>query len=143
MRFNHNSIQPENTPYRSQLENTWAEFFTNNSIDFIYETPVGEYKPDFYIPMFNLFLECKGGYYTEKDINRTMEIAQKTGLPQALTINDPDLFSPFDLYYPDGTITKAVFIKQEGEIKILEAKDNWLPLKTDDPLEWEESLSIY
>ncbi len=53
------------TWYASKLEAKWAVFFTCAEIEFIYQpgsfpkNDGGNYKPDFYLPSFDLFVEVK------------------------------------------------------------------------------------
>jgi len=140
-RFNTNSV-PQNG-FRSQLENTWATWLTKLNIAFVYEPPAGAYKPDFYLPELDVFLECKGGYYSEKDLVRAEEIRLLTNMGQLLSINGPSLESPMDYIKPDGTLTKAFITTNEVTLRpeLVTAEADFLPNFGTKPSE--HILSLY
>ena len=74
-------------PMRSRLEKSCAEFLTDRNIEFIYEPLLllsgKQYRPDFYLPKFGLFVEICGfthmPYYRDR-----IELKQKVYSAQGL-----------------------------------------------------------
>lgn len=74
-------------PVRSKYEKRCADFFTEKEIEFIYEPLIilggRQYRPDFFLPEYNLFVEICGyghmPYYCDRT-DRKEQIYRKAGL---------------------------------------------------------------
>ncbi len=88
--------------FRSRLEARWAVFFDAKGIEYEYEpnayqTSLGGYLPDFYLPNFNdgVFVEVKprGGFLGDA-LQKCLELSIGTKTPCMLAEGSPD-----DVYY--------------------------------------------
>ena len=69
--------------FRSRLEARWAVFFDKAKIEYVYE-PEGFvlsdnqcYLPDFYLPLFHMYVEIKPKGISEDDLNNAMGKLEK------------------------------------------------------------------
>ena len=82
--------------FRSRLEARWAVFFDTMGVRWEYEpkgfvTEAGPYLPDFLLPDLRLFVEVKGSYPGQRDLDRCGEIAlacQKHGGDLIILVGD-------------------------------------------------------
>lgn len=81
--------------FRSRLEARWAVFFDALGLRWEYEPegfelPSGRYLPDFYLPLFGVYVEVKGREPGPNEIARCEELAAWSGSAVMLVRNDPD-----------------------------------------------------
>ena len=81
--------------FRSRLEAQWAVFFDKLTIKYQYEPKpyqlsTGWYLPDFYLPEFGhkpfigFWVEIKGKYPTKEEIQKVVQLSEKTGHEAAI-----------------------------------------------------------
>jgi hypothetical protein len=80
--------------FRSRLEARWAALFDHYAIDWVYEpegyeTPTGNYLPDFLLPGMSTFVEVKPAPGLA-DVNQLYELAKATG-KNVLILDSPIL----------------------------------------------------
>lgn len=102
--------------YRSQTEARWAVFFLHMDIEFEYEEEHFDlnglwYRPDFWLPRQNCWLEVKGPFPTQKEREKARRLAAQTGKNVYISFGDipePNLEdeSSYTLsslaFFPDG-----------------------------------------
>ncbi|MFY1021645.1 hypothetical protein [Ectopseudomonas khazarica] len=90
--FHHNSYH-----MRSYSETRWAAMLDALGIAWLYEpkqvlTRHGIYKPDFYLPNANLYLEVKGPHPTSIEIEKAHDLQETTGIPVFFSHGRPTFF---------------------------------------------------
>tara|TARA_Y100000589_G_scaffold150008_1_gene143169 strand:- start:2459 stop:3097 length:639 start_codon:yes stop_codon:yes gene_type:complete len=70
--------------FRSITEYSWSIFFEQCGINFLYEyqkfeTSLGWYLPDFYLPVLKTYIEIKPSPPTIKESTKCYEVCQQTG----------------------------------------------------------------
>lgn len=72
----------DGTTYRSITEALWASYFSERSVVFEYERSIklhynGTYKPDFFLPAHNLYIEIKGfgKQLSTKEMGKIVELS--------------------------------------------------------------------
>lgn len=81
--------------FASMIEVAWASFFTHMGIRWNYEPELlllpsfGPYPPDFYLPEFDCYVECKGRLLSDYDRQKVEEAAEFTGKTFVLARGTP------------------------------------------------------
>lgn len=90
--FHHNSYH-----MRSYSETRWAAMLDALGIAWLYEpdkvlTRHGFYKPDFYLPNAQLYLEVKGAHPTAIEIEKARDLQENTGIPVFFSHGRPTFY---------------------------------------------------
>ena len=101
MSDNGKEIKPIETMYngyrfRSRTEARWAVFLDSIGLDYEYEKEgydlgdSGWYLPDFWLPLYQMFIEVKGGEPTPIEIEKARALTKLTGHRTLIAVGPPE-----------------------------------------------------
>lgn len=84
MRIDAKPTKSQGTQFRSKLEAQWAEYLTGLGYRWEYEkrtfdTTLGWYLPDFWLPELSMWAEVKPGRLDKTALTKIMDVSSQTG----------------------------------------------------------------
>lgn len=98
--------------FRSRTEARWAVFFDEIGYEWEYEKegfelPSGRYLPDFYFPKLQTYLEVKGQDFTEREIQKCVELSADY---MVILLDGPPKLKVYKMYEKTEEMCPVVFV---------------------------------
>jgi hypothetical protein len=105
------------TVYRSRTEARWAEFLFSVGARYSYESngyDLGSvrYLPDFWLPFPEIHIEVKGEAPSAFELKKARLLAEQSGNPVVLVIDNPSTDGEYILVRPNGENQRCFFVEE-------------------------------